>query len=182
MAKKTEVRSQESGFTIETWGDADFAMIDYAKHASLLAGVKATMENEITALRKAYDEDIREIEERLKATEAALEEFTNARKAEFKAAPDGDGRSYEHAGVTIGFRKLPDKVGLPRADAKKQVSLGYLCQYRPEFVRRTPEFDLVALLPALKDGPPEQVKALAEHDITLKPGKDEFFLKVASDK
>jgi len=32
---------------------------------------------------------------------------------------------------------------------------------------------------ALKDGDSDLVKALADHGITLRPGKDEFFLKVA---
>jgi hypothetical protein len=171
-------RTGESGFNLEAWGDADFAMADYAFESATLAKIRAGLEDTLASIRASYQLKIFEHEERLKATEAALEQFADSRKAEFKAAPDGDGRSYEHAGVSIGFRKLLDKVALPRGDAKKEVSLEYLAQYRPEFVRRTPEFDLMALLPALKDGSPDVVKALAEHGITLKVGKDEFFLKV----
>lgn len=170
---------RDAAFRIESWGDADFAMADYAVESARLANLQAALDDALAKTRAGYEHEIKEITDRLSATEAALEEFTVSRKSEFKAAPDGDGRSYEHARVAIGFRQHPDKVGLPRGEAKKQVALEYLVQYRPEFIRSTPEFDLVALLATLKDGSTDVVRALDEHaGITLKPGKDEFFVKV----
>jgi len=167
---------------VESWEQAERLMIEYADAAAERAIEQADLDAEIAQAKARYAKSLQTLDSQLSTVNCGLEAFASAHKAEFKPAPDGNGRSYEHAGVTIGFRKLLDKVGLPRGEAKKQVTLEYLCQYRPEFVRRTPEFDLVALLPALKDGSPDVVKALAEHDITLKPCKDEFFLKVASGK
>jgi len=179
MAK---AKVQESAVSIRTWSDADEAMQRCASKQTLIAIKRAEMDAEILAITEKYADSVGNAELILAANEQALERFASDHKAEFKAAPDGDGRSYGHAGITIGFRKLLDKVALPRGEAKKEVSLEYLEQYRPEFVRRTPEFDLVALLAALKDGDSDLVKALADHGITLRPGKDEFFLKVATEK
>lgn len=173
---------QSSELKVESWEQADAAMERYASKQTYLAIERALMDADILAITEKYADLIGNAELGAECIAQALEQFTNSRKAEFKAAPDGDGRSYEHAGVSIGFRKLLDKVALPRGDAKKQVSLEYLQQYRPEFVRLHPEFDLVKLLAALKDGDAALVDALADHDIKLKPGKDEFFLKVASGK
>lgn len=175
---KSKIGNQQSA--IANWQELDRAMAAHAARAAMLSKRRAALEDALQRVRATYAEEIAEYERLLAETAAALEEFTVSRKAEFKAAPDGDGRSYEAAGVIIGFRKLLDKVGLPRGEAKKQVALEYLLQYRPEFVRRTPEFDLIALLAALKDGDADLVRALDEKaGITLKPGKDEFFLKVA---
>jgi len=186
MSSKTGVsprssRGQESGFSIESWEQAEFLMVQVADLSAARAKKQAALDAEIAQTRARHDEALQRLDFRLSTLNSQLEDFSAAHRSEFKAAPDGDGRSYEHAGVTIGFRKLLDKVSLPRGDAKKEVSLEYLEQYRPEFVRHTPEFDLIALLPALKEGPPELVKALAEHGVTLKVGKDEFFLKVKSE-
>jgi len=167
---------------IGNWDEANVAMGLYALQATRLAEHKAAQESALAKVRATYEREFERLAEEMSAKEAALEEFTVSRKAEFKASPDGDGRSYEHSGVVIGFRKMLEKVALPRGDAKKQVALEYLEQYRADFVRRTPEFDLVALLAALKDGDSALVKALAERGIVLKPGKDEFFLKVVGDK
>jgi hypothetical protein len=171
----------EKNMTIRTWEDAQAAMEIYAQQAAELATHLGCLDAALAKVRATYQRHTELTTAELAEMETVLEKFAAEHKVEFKAAPDGDGRSYEHAGVSIGFRKLPDKVGLPRGEAKKQVSLEYLAQYRPEFVRRTPEFDLLALLPALKEGPLEQIKALAEHDITLRPGKDQFFLKVKTE-
>lgn len=180
MATKTEVRSQKPEARIENWQEAEAAMLDYARAEAEESELLAEQDAELNRIRARFDSRLKPHQEGLAEMHAALKEFADLYKAEFKAAPDGDGRSYEHAGVLIGFRKLLDKVALPRGDAKKQVALEYLAQYRPEFVRRSPEFNLIALLDALKNADPQSILAcaLAERGIVLKPGKDEFFLKV----
>lgn len=177
-------QSVKSAETIDTWEQAECLMVEYADLAAERATEQAHLDADIAEIRALHAEDLQRLDSQLSTLNSQLESFAAEHKTDFKAAPDGDGRSYEHAGVTIGFRKLLDKVKLPHGEAKKAVSLEYLVQYRPEFVRRTPEFNLLALLEALKDADPESslVKALAEHDIKLKPGRDEFFLKVASGK
>jgi hypothetical protein len=172
-------KGRNSKLEIGNWEQADVAMGLYAMQAARLAEYQAAIDKALAQVRATCHREFELLGAEMGETEAALKQFADSRKSEFKAAPDGDGRSYGHAGITIGFRKLLDKVALPRGDARKEVSLEYLEQYRPEFVRRTPEFDLIALLAALKDGDSDLVKALAEHGITLKAGRDEFFLKVA---
>lgn len=176
---KTEARSQKSETSIRTWEDAEEAMVAYAAVQNIIARDRAKMDAEILAITEKCSDSVGNAELAAQRLAQELEAFTREHKAEFETAPDGDGRSYTHAGVVIGFRKLLDKVALPRGDAKKEVALEYLVQYRPEFVRSTLEFDLIKLLAALKDGAADVVRALAEKaGITLKPGKDEFFLKI----
>lgn len=172
--------SAKSADEIKSWEQADAALRLYAEFSASLAKTRAKMDAEILGITEKYADVIGNAETALTALDSQLKAFALEHKAEFKAAPDGDGRSYEQAGIAMGFRKLLDKVALPRGDARKQVALEYLAQYRPEFVRSNPEFDLVALLAALKDGDAALVKALAERAaIVLKPGRDSFFIKTS---
>ena len=170
-----------SQLTVDSWEQAESLMDQVADLAAGRARMQAELDCALAQTRARFTANLQNLDSQLSTLDSRLEFFAAEHKSEFKAAPDGDGRSYEHAGVSIGFRKLLDKVALPRGDAKKEVSLEYLEQYRPEFVRRTPEFNLVALLAALKDGDAALIQALADHDVKLKPGKDEFFLKVKTE-
>ena len=167
---------------IDSWDAVQCAMEQYADQAANLAQRRAWLDDALAKVRATYAAEIAAGEKALEEIEASMEAFALAHKTEFKPAPAGDGRSFDHAGVTVGFRKMPPSVKLPHRTADREAALNYLQIYRPSLVRLAPEFDKPAILRTLDDGGEVLAKALGEHGIKLNPGKDEFFVKTEGEK
>ena len=162
---------------IKTWKAADDVLEAYAQTAQRLKKAEARRDLEIAKLRENWATEITGLEEELAAATKALKQFAGKNKEEFKPMPMGDGRSYIHAGVEMGFRRTPPAVRIE--DEEKAVT--YLYQYyQDEYVRTRFEPDREKIKAALIDGYERLIEALAAHGITLKQ-KDQFFLKLMAE-
>ncbi len=163
---------------IPDWTTLNCVMEEYSTTAADLATRRAWLEDALAKVRAEYSREITATEEQLEQIAGSLEAFARQHRPEFSADAE-DGRSYSHAAVTIGLRKHPDTVKLPHRTADQEASVDYLKIYRPELVRLVPEPDKPAILRELTEGDAATVRALNEHGIALKPGKDQFFVKGA---
>lgn len=153
-----------------------------ARYAALSAGrdeLRARLEGEIAVVRDRYATTLDRQESELSTLSAQLKKFAQGRKTEFKPAPSGDGRSYEHAGVALGFRQSPGRVEIRKEDE----AIDWLRDYRSgEFVRIVHQADREKLLAALREGADSRlVETLAAHGIRFEQ-KDKFFVEVANEK
>jgi phage host-nuclease inhibitor protein Gam len=163
---------------LKTWEQTDGRMQIFAETSAQLAEIQAKLDAEIVALRKRYAEAFRVVELSLNASAAALKKFAQGHKSEFKPSPAGDGRSYEHAGVTVGFRQSPGRVEIRNED--KTIEWLRDCR-NGKFVRLIHQPNRDALLEVLRDGSDQRlVETLAAHGITFQQ-KDKFFLEVTSE-
>jgi len=163
---------------INTWQDADRALERFAaaeaESDAQLAALDLAFAN--VRARHQLDRDLTTAE--LAKLEAALKKFAAAHKAEFKAAPNGDGRSYEHAGAVLGFRQSPGRVEI----RKEEETIEWLRDFREgTFVRVVHEANREMLLDILRQGvlakDKRLVETLAAHGITFRQA-DKFFLEV----
>jgi len=168
--------------SIPDWTVLNCVMEEYATTAADLATRRASLEEALSKVRQSYNTEITETAEKLEDLAASLEAFALAHRAEFKASPTGDGRSYTHAAVTVGLRKHPDSVKLPHRSADQEAAIEYLRIYRDSLVRLAPQFDKPAILATLSNGDAATVRVLNDHGIRLRPGRDEFFVKVGEEK
>lgn len=160
---------------IRTWMQADAALRAYARQATELAEHQAALERELSRVRATFERHTELVTAELAETEAALKKFAQGHKSEFKPSPAGDGRSYEHAGVVLGFRQSPGRVEI--RNEEKTVEWLRDCR-NGRFVRLIHQPNRDALLEALRDGSDQRlIETLAAHGITFQQ-KDKFFLEV----
>jgi len=159
---------------LKTWPQAETLMARFAEGECELEKLIVARDEAIRAAWADYAARAKRHLERRDEIVKALKKFATAHKAEFKPREQGgDVRSYEHAGVTLGFRRTPPAVRIDDEEA----AVTYLCQYYEEYVRTQLEPNREALKTALQDGNERLVEALAAHGITLKQ-VDKFFAEV----
>ena len=160
---------------IQTWEEADRALAKFAEVEAELAKQGAVNQMVLQELAAKYERAIRADSEKRELVAKALKKFAVAHKAEFKAAPNGDGRSYEHAGAVLGFRQSPGRVEIRNEDK----TIDWLRDIRNgKFIRIVHQANREALLEALRDGSDQRlIEVLASHGITFRQG-DKFFLEV----
>lgn len=159
---------------IETWDDAKTAMESYATLRCEVDKQKLLLDEAVRTAALTFGEATEKAARELDTLEKDLLKFAKAHPIDFTTAPDGDGRSFEHAGARLRARKLPDKVKIEGEEA----AVEYLARFRPEYVRFAPSADRAALLVALQDGDTDLVRALGEHGISIDRGKDKFSVEV----
>lgn len=164
---------------IGNWQEADTAMFLYRERCAKVQKLNVALDEALTKVQASHLADLETAEGLVDKSLAALKKFAQARKAEFKPSPNGDGRSYEHAGVTLGFRQSPGRVEI----RKEEEVIEWLRDFREGvFVRIVHQADREALLEILRSAQDDRlVGTLAAHGIKFEQ-KDRFFLEVKSDK
>jgi phage host-nuclease inhibitor protein Gam len=162
---------------LKSWNDADRAMEALAAADAALRRAIAKRDEALAKVAADHNEAIARPEGDATELSTALKKFAQAHKVEFKPAPSGDGRSYEHANVTLGFRKRPDKVDIP-PDRYEQIVEDLHNDYNDAYVRVRKEANLEAIEATLRAGHPTDQQYLGSLGISMKPGKDKFFLEV----
>jgi len=158
----------------KTWPEAETLMSQFAETQVEITKIKALWEESLLSVARDYGKRVKSYEEKRADLEKALKKFAAGHKAEFKPMPIGDGRSYEHAGVTLGFRRTPPAVRIE----DEETAVTYLCQYyKDEYVHTQFAPNREALKSALQNGNERLVEALAAHGITLKQ-VDKFFVEM----
>lgn len=159
----------------KTWSEVETLMAQFAETECEISKLDAAHQEAIRFARESLARQSRPYLDKRAEIEKALKKFAAAHKAEFKPREQGgDVRSYDHAGVTLGFRRTPPAV---RIEDEEQ-AITYLCQYyREDYVRTQFTPDREALKVALQDGNERLIEALAAHGITLKQ-VDKFFVEV----
>jgi phage host-nuclease inhibitor protein Gam len=168
---------KEKNMEIKTWEEADRWLQHFVTRKARLNNCEARRDEELAALRNRHQYQIDLASQEVSDVEAALKKFAAAHKAEFQAAPNGDGRSYEHAGAVLGFRQSPGRVEI----RNEEKTIEWLRDCRNgRFVRLVHEPNREALLQALRpspDGDQRLIESLAAHGITFQQ-KDKFFLEL----
>jgi phage host-nuclease inhibitor protein Gam len=165
-----------------TWRDCEAAMQAYADAKADEATLAAAMQDAIQTAQAVYLEPITSAQGDASEQELLIREFARAHKGEFNS----DGRSYEYAGVTVGFRKNPDSLQTPR----NQDGLVEWLKHRFGFlfVRVSYEPDKETLHRFLARETDEEFeniseprkveRALEEAGIGIRKGADKFFIEV----
>ena len=167
MAKKLELYS---------WNGVEDALTDYAAAKNEIAKADALLAEALLLAKMARQQQVKGFEADCVELAQALKKFAQAHKAEFKAAPSGDGRSFEHAGVMLGFRQSPGRVEI----RKEEEAIEWLRDYQnAKFVRVVHEPNRELLLETLRapDTPERLVETMAAHGIKFEQ-PDKFFLEV----
>lgn len=161
---------------ISNWEEADKAMASLAAAEALRRSIQAEIDSEIAAVHETYKDELARQSAAATKLQAALAKFAKKRKKEFRADSEG-GRSHEHAGVMMGFRKTPPRVVIKHAEQ----AVEWLRQKFPLFVRPKYEANREALLEELKR--PESIlrDRFAGHGISL-DSNDKFFCEVKEQK
>jgi len=162
---------------VSTWPEAESLMAHFAQVECDLEKLGAANLQAMQAQHERYAAQVKPYLEKRQELEKALKKFAGAHKAEFKPREQGgDVRSYDHAGVTLGFRRTPPAV---RIEDEEQ-AITYLCQYYgEEYIRTQFSPDREKLKGALQDGNERLIEALAAHGITLKQ-MDKFFVELVA--
>lgn len=162
---------------LKTWEEADRALERFALVDAEIDKAAAVLRLAIQELQAKFERQVRADLEKHELLDKELKKFAQAHKTEFKPSPAGDGRSYEHAGVVLGFRQTPGRVGIRNEDKV----LEWLYAFRGgTFARMAIEADREALLGVLRPSPDADqrlIETLAAHGITFQQ-KDKFFLEV----
>lgn len=170
---------------IKDWDEARLAMRNLADLEAELRATQALLDAAVANASARFAGTVSALQSEIGAEASALKKFATAHKSEFKArAEGGDTRSFEHANVTIGFRK-----GRPAVKVKNEESaIEWLkSTFGGFFLRMKPEIDKDAIHGAIKACPefieprktPEQMEWMfGQRGITLTKPKDKFFCDV----
>jgi len=159
---------------IETWPDADGAMEELAKLDAARRAIAARRDLRVTQVESQFNGELNALADAEDAIEKSLKAFAGKRKAEFKPAPSGDGRSYQHAGVAFGYRRTPPAVHIEEEEA----AIRWLTdRFEEQYVRVKQEPDREALKVTLLECDERTRGFYAAHGISLK-SKDKFFCEV----
>ena len=159
---------------IGNWKEAERAMGDFASLETKVGQARAAMEISIQAAQDRFFQKTEDLASRQREIEAELRHFARANKKDFKATPNGDGRSRNFNGVRFGFRLTPPFVKIKTPVA----ALAWLySSFGVTFLRISKEINRDVLKSELENGNPRVVKWLNDHGITLKQ-KDKFFIEV----
>ncbi len=158
----------------QTWDEVNATMERYALAAARLAEEQGNLELELTVARDKYNTSLKLYQSQMETLEAELKAFALSHKAEFKPRDKGgDVRSYEHANISIGFRRSPPSVRIEGGEEKAAEWLREA--YGQDYVSIEITPDRKALKKVLEDGDVRTRNAMAGHGISLPAGKDKFF-------
>jgi len=158
---------------IETWPDADRAMEELAKLDAQRREVAARRDAKAAEVESKFNAELCALSDAHDAIERSLKAFAGKRKAEFKPAPSGDGRSYEHAGVSFGYRRTPPSVYVE--DEAATIAWAETSKY-PELIRTKVEINREYARAVIQESE-RDAERLAAHGISLK-SKDKFFCEI----
>jgi|SRR5579884_344486 len=165
---------------IATWEDVDRAMERVARLDAELRIERANADAMIQRIEQQYQDFAREREAERADLELALRKFASAHKKEFAPREaGGDRRSYEHAGVVMGYRAKPSEVRIEN----EEYALEWLRTFDDGiYVRVKLEANRQAIREALSNDADERtIERMAAHGITLQQ-RDKFFLEVRNDR
>ncbi len=165
---------------IASWEDVDRAMERVARLDAELRIERANADAMIQRIEQQYQDFAREREAERADLELALRKFASAHKKEFAPREQGgDTRSYEHAGVVMGYRAKPPEVRIEN----EEYALEWLRTFDDGiYVRVKLEANRQAIREALSNDADERtIERMAAHGITLQQ-RDKFFLEVRNDR
>lgn len=172
MGKKVGAKQGQ----IKTWQEAERAMEQWGRSSCALEEAQARLETELQAVRERHADALGDLEAELIILADDLRGFAKVQKAEFKPREaGGDVRSYEHAGVVLGYQRTPPFVRI--RDEEKALKWLASEPWLKQFIRLRQEANREALRAKLSEGDQRLVERLAAHGITLDQ-KDKFFLEV----
>jgi phage host-nuclease inhibitor protein Gam len=161
---------------IARWEDVDRAMEQVARLDAELRVERANADALIRRIEQQYQDFAREREAERADLELALRKFASVHKKEFAPREQGgDTRSYEHAGVVMGYRAKPPEVRIEN----EEYALEWLRTFDDGiYVRVKLEANRQAIREALSNDADERtIERMAAHGITLQQ-RDKFFLEV----
>lgn len=161
---------------MKSWNDADRAMEALKTADAKLRALAAEKDKESALIERRYNVRLTELSESIEEITATLKKFAQAHKSEFKPAPKGDGRSYEHAGVEFGFQRTPPAVFI---ESEAPAIVWLRNNFANLYIRVREEANREGLLDALKAGDERFVEKLAANGIMLKQ-RDKFFCETAN--
>ncbi len=174
---KSQIANRKS--EIGTWEEAERVMEELAQEESERRMIQANIDAGVAAVHAKFGSRMEEENARIGELEAALARFGKKHKKEFRPKEEGgETRSYEHAGVVMGFRKTTPAVRIEN----EPKAVDFLATHDGgRYVRTRTEPDRQGLAEALKDDSDPFVEKLAAHGITLQQ-KDKFFCEVKEQK
>lgn len=165
-------------FEVANWAEAQGAMARLASAEGSRREIQADIESEIASVHEGYHDRLTSAKAAIDGLQKALAKFAKKHKKEFRAREDGgDTRSFEHAGVVMGFRKTPARVEIKKIEQATQ----WLRQKFPLFIRTKYEPNREALLEELKRPESTLRDRLAGHGIAI-DSDDKFFCEVKEQK
>lgn len=171
----TKTKNGKTKLEIRNWQEAESAMLAYREALVREQRANVALDEALTKVQERCQPELQDAENAVAGLLDALKKFAQSKKSEFKPAPNGDGRSYAHAGVTLGFRQSPGRVEI----RKEEEAVEWLRDFRRgELVRTIHEPNRELLLEVLRRGVDQRlVETLAAHGIRYEQ-KDKFFLEV----
>lgn len=174
---------------VTNWEEAVLTMRNIADMHAELQATQASLDAAVAKASARFATAVAALQSDIGGEIKALQKFAKAHKSEFKPRTEGgDTRSFEHANVTIGFRKGRASVKVKNEES----AVGWLkSTFGGFFLRMKPEIDKDAIHGAIKECPefiephktPEQMEWMfAQIGITLTKPKDKFFCDVKEQK
>lgn len=173
------MKAEIAGINPKSWTleQCNIAMDLYALQSARLLAREAALQEDLAKVRHSYEEQILEGQAEVEAIEELLKTYAMKHKSDFRPRDKGgEVRSYQHAGVDIGFHQDPKTVRVKGGDDKAAVRLEE--DYGLAYIIVTKKPDRAVLKAVLEAGNDHLTANLARKGITLEPGKDRFFVKV----